>query len=326
VIIPLGINHVIRGWPRVTIAIIVACVAMQLASTFVGPSETEIQTYARMHAAELAQAIDDNAATTDVDALVDRMVDDVYDYASSNPAYRFGYRPKQGLSYRLLTYAFAHGGWLHLIGNMLFLWLAGAALEDRWGRARFAAFYGAGAVVAGVGFALLGANPQTLLVGASGAVAALMGAFLILFAKTEIHIVYFLVVRWGRIDVKAYLALPLWLLSQVLYAKTNSVEAGSSVAYTAHIVGFIFGVAVAWLTLLFERISSQPAASQHSAVTSHRKPETATAPMPAPVPRPVSIPAPLQVIATAPPPRPISTSSEPAEDAASVSDGPKFLR
>ncbi len=263
--IPLGINHVIRGWPRVTIAIIATCVAMQVASMFIGPSAADISQYARSHALELAQALDqtdDGGKAPDVDALVDRMIDDVYDYADGNPAYRFGYRPKQGMSHRLITYAFAHGGWLHLIGNMIFLWLAGAALEDRWGRARFVAFYAAGAVVSALGYAALGANPQIILVGASGAVAALMGAFLILFAKTEIHLWYFFLLRWGRVDVRAYVALPLWLLSQVFFAQVNTVgEESGGVAYTAHVVGFIFGAVVAIASLALARKTEQPAAA-----------------------------------------------------------------
>lgn len=308
-IIPLGINHVIRGWPRVTIAIITACVALQLASMFIGPSEADIQSYAQTHALELAQSLeqtDDGAKVPDLDAIVDRMIDDVYDYADGNPTFRLGYRPKQGLSSRLLTYAFAHGGWLHLIGNMIFLWLAGAALEDRWGRARFVAFYAAGAVVSALGYVALGANPQIILIGASGAVAALMGAFLILFAKTEIHLWYFFLLRWGRFDVRAYVALPLWLLGQFFSAHGNTVgEESGGVAYTAHIIGFLFGAIVAIASLALARKSAQPAAASSKNAMAEAAPHRAAAPQA----RPTSQPSMTPVIATAPTVSPSTTAA-----------------
>jgi membrane associated rhomboid family serine protease len=240
-------------------------------------------------------------------------VDDIEGYAKQIPSFRFGYRTDSGLSYQLVTSAFVHVGWLHLIGNMLFLWLTGAALEDRWGRARFGAFYVAGAVVSALGFAASHSGSAVNLVGASGAVSALMGAFLVFFARTQIHFVYWFGRGVGRFDAVAYVVLPLWLGEQVFFALLASDSGTASVAFSAHIAGFAFGVVVALVANVLARKPVEETAAKAVAAS-------AASPPPGALPQAIALPPP-QAIAP-PPPRPIEPpKTEPVEPGT----GPRFL-
>lgn len=165
-----------------------------------------------------------------------------------DPVRLFGYRPADGPSLRLLSNAFAHAGWLHLLGNLIFLWLVGCNLEDRWGRPFFAAFFAASAVAAALSFRLVHPGSTTLLVGASGAVAAAMGAFLVNFHDAEIRFAYLWLVippRWGTFEARAMFAMPFWFLEDLLSAWLLEAPGATDVAYSAHVGGFLFGVAVA---------------------------------------------------------------------------------
>jgi membrane associated rhomboid family serine protease len=146
------------------------------------------------------------------------------------------------LSY--ITANFLHGGWLHLIGNMWFLWLAGFILEDTWGRLIYPAFYLIAGAVACQFYGWCTPGSYMPLVGASGAVAALMGAFLIRFPKMKIEmalLAYF--VRY-RFKAPAYALLPLWLIMEFFYGSVMGVS--SPVAHWAHVGGFVFGMAAAY--------------------------------------------------------------------------------
>ncbi len=236
-IIPVGINHVIRGLPWVTISIIAICTAVHIYAEEFAPQPEEVRAFIETRERELLANPDDARAT--------QILHEVEEEANKIPIVRLGYRTDSGLSWRLVSSAFVHGGWLHLIGNMLFLWLAGAALEDRWGRLRFAGFYLAGAVVSGLFFDMLYSGEETTLVGASGAISALMGAFLVCFARMQIHFIYWLG-GIGRFDAVAYIALPVWFGEQLLEGWLHGASGGvSSIAFTAHIGGFLFGLAVA---------------------------------------------------------------------------------
>jgi len=156
----------------------------------------------------------------------------------------YGYRP-QGKAYTIFTHMFIHGGWLHLIGNMLFLWLCGCNLEDRWGRRIWVGMYlAAGVVAAWVWAAMHQFHSETPAVGASGAIAGAMGAFLIIHYNARIRLLYAFFFGWrfrtGTFEARAYWALPLWFLQQLL----GMVVEGPlvSVAYSAHMGGFVFGL------------------------------------------------------------------------------------
>ncbi|MFT3696427.1 MAG: rhomboid family intramembrane serine protease [Kofleriaceae bacterium] len=158
---------------------------------------------------------------------------------------RFGYQTGSGLNEKLITSAFVHGGWFHLVGNMLFLVLAATVLEDRWGRIKFGVFYLAGAIASTLVFDALYHGPVTFLVGASGAISATMGAFLIYYARTQITFWYWLTFRTGTFKMAAYFALPLWLAEQFLSLYLQPDSGIAVVAYSAHIGGFAFGAAAA---------------------------------------------------------------------------------
>lgn len=174
---------------------------------------------------------------------------DAYRAAAYQDPYEvFGARSGTIFSYRTLTHLFVHVGWLHLIGNMLLLWLVGFNVEDRWGRAFFAVFYlGAGAVASFTQFALGGSQTSDLpLVGASGAVAAVMGVFLVHFAKTKFRVFWWNFLRFGTFEMSAYLALPLWFVHQLLLAWLYQ-DFPTATAHWAHIGGFACGLGLAGL-------------------------------------------------------------------------------
>jgi membrane associated rhomboid family serine protease len=138
---------------------------------------------------------------------------------------------------------FLHGSWLHLLGNMLFLWVFGNNVEDRFGRLRYLLFYLFCGYVAAYGFAL--ANPATTqpLVGASGAVSAVLGAYLVLFPRARVWslvpVLLFLPLR-----LPAWFVLGLWFLLQWAYSTGYAVAEGA-VAYLAHVLGFVLGMVIA---------------------------------------------------------------------------------
>lgn len=161
---------------------------------------------------------------------------------------RYAFLPSHPTLTSYLTANFLHGGWLHLIFNMWFLWLAGAVLEDVWGRPIYAAFYLISGVVALWGYALVYPNGLIPVIGASGAIASLMGAFLIRFPKTRIQLGFFYWIvrpRLVRFQMPAYTVLPLWLGAQLVWGMLAGESGG--VAYWAHIGGFGFGVILALL-------------------------------------------------------------------------------
>ena len=158
------------------------------------------------------------------------------------PFVKYGYVPERDGVLQFITHQFVHGDWLHLIFNMWFLWLCGVNLEDRWGRAVYGPFYFAAGFAAALTELFFGGLPDAPRIGASGAVAGAMGAFLVVYAKTRIRFVSFLRYRPVFFTARAYVMLPLWFASEVFYfyfAKPGLV------AHGAHVGGFIFGVAVA---------------------------------------------------------------------------------
>jgi len=145
----------------------------------------------------------------------------------------------------VLTAMFLHGGWLHLAGNMLFLFVFGNNVEDRLGRVRFLAFYLGCGYAATYGFALFFAGSDTPLVGASGAVAGVLGAYLVLYPKARVWslltFLFFLPVR-----LPAWLVLGSWFVLQYLYTTGAGLSEAAGVAYLAHVVGFVVGAVLMW--------------------------------------------------------------------------------
>jgi membrane associated rhomboid family serine protease len=147
----------------------------------------------------------------------------------------------------ILTAAFLHAGWLHIGGNMLFLWVFGDNIEDRLGHFRYLLFYLAGAVVAGLAQAAVDTSELIPNVGASGAVAAVLGSYLILHPKARVNVVIpFFVLIFVPIPVPAVVMIGLWFLQNVLSGWAAITDAAAAteggVAWWAHIGGFVFGM------------------------------------------------------------------------------------
>ncbi|MDD8012028.1 MAG: rhomboid family intramembrane serine protease [Acidobacteriota bacterium] len=136
----------------------------------------------------------------------------------------------------LLASLFMHGSWLHLLGNMLFLWIFGNNIEDRLGRVKFIAFYLLCGVGASLVHVLFNLNSLVPVIGASGAVSGIMGAYLALFPVARVRTLVFVFVFVTTMDVPAAVFLGIWFLFQFL-----SSGGGSGIAWLAHVGGFILG-------------------------------------------------------------------------------------
>lgn len=143
----------------------------------------------------------------------------------------------------LVTSMFLHGGWFHLIGNMMFLWVFGNNIEDAMGHARFGGFYIVGGLAAAA--AQVAVNPASTvpMVGASGAVSAVLGAYLLLYPRVRIYTLVFLGFFVTTIQLPAYVMLGYWVLLQVLGGLPSlaGMDRGG-VAFFAHIGGFVAGL------------------------------------------------------------------------------------
>jgi membrane associated rhomboid family serine protease len=185
----------------------------------------------------------------ELDRLVERVFE-ALELTKDNPLYRWGLVPADMQLVSLISYQFLHGGWMHLIGNLLFLFLAGPFIEDVWGRPLFAGFYLLAGIISGLMFALHYPDLGGPLIGASGAVAGLMGAFLIRYWNTRIKFFYwFFIFFRGTFMAPAWLMLPLWFARELFFAQAWDVispgSGGGGVAHWAHVWGFVFGLAVA---------------------------------------------------------------------------------
>jgi membrane associated rhomboid family serine protease len=142
----------------------------------------------------------------------------------------------------LLTSMFMHGGLLHIGGNMLFLWIFGNNVEDSMGRAKFVVFYLLGGLAATAAQVAFDPDSTVPTLGASGAVAAVLGAYALLYPRARVVTIIFIVIFFTVIELPAWLVLFGWALIQVASASVDDGVAG--VAYWAHIGGFVFGLAL----------------------------------------------------------------------------------
>ena len=143
-----------------------------------------------------------------------------------------------------LTHMFLHGGWLHVIGNMWFLWIFGNNVEDSMGHARFAAFYLLCGLVAAA--AQIVANPASgiPMVGASGAIGGVMGAYVFLYPKVRVKMLVFLGFFVTTFTIPAFWMLGYWFVAQVIGGIGAIGAHGGGVAFWAHVGGFVAGLAL----------------------------------------------------------------------------------
>ena len=142
----------------------------------------------------------------------------------------------------VLSSMFMHGGLLHIAGNMLFLWIFGNNVEDSMGRAKFVGFYLLGGLAATAAHTLGDPNSTQPTLGASGAVAAVLGAYALLYPRARVVTLVFIIIFITVIELPAWLVLFGWAILQVLSA-SSQVAGEGGVAYLAHIGGFLFGLA-----------------------------------------------------------------------------------
>lgn len=142
---------------------------------------------------------------------------------------------------------FMHGGWMHLFGNMLYLWIFGNNVEDRFGHGRFLVFYLLSGVLAT--FAQYAVNPGSMIpnVGASGAIAGVLGAYLLLFPRQKVQVA----IGYAVVPMPALFVIGFWIVLQ-LFSGVGSIAAtddtsGGGIAYMAHVGGFFAGLALAFI-------------------------------------------------------------------------------
>ena len=145
--------------------------------------------------------------------------------------------------FTLITSMFMHGGWAHLLGNMLFLWVFGDNIENRIGHLRYLIFYLVCGIIASLSHVFLaGADELVPSLGASGAISGVLGGYLLLFPSRRVRVI----MGYGISQVPAFVALGIWIVFQVIsqMGVLGGEQGGGGVAYAAHIGGFIAGLAL----------------------------------------------------------------------------------
>jgi membrane associated rhomboid family serine protease len=157
-----------------------------------------------------------------------------------------------GIIAPLFTHMFVHGGWLHLIGNMLYLWIFGDNVEDRLGSATYFVFYILCGIVAAIGQGLVQPEP---MVGASGAIAGVLGAYFVMFPAARVSTLVFLGIFITIVQLPAVIVIGFFVVLQIIDAlaqlRVTAHQAASNIAYFAHLFGFVAGVL--FLLLLRQR-------------------------------------------------------------------------
>jgi membrane associated rhomboid family serine protease len=151
----------------------------------------------------------------------------------------------------LLASMFIHAGWLHILGNMIFLWVFGDNVEDAMGHLRYLVFYLLCGIGAGIGQVLANPNSAVPSVGASGAIAGVLGAYLVLYPRASVRtLIPIIIIPW-IVRIPAFALMILWFAFQVIgssmLAASTGIGASGGVAYMAHIIGFLLGVALVFV-------------------------------------------------------------------------------
>ena len=211
--IPLNDDNPTERTPVVTIAFIAACVLVFFyqASLPAGSGDTFVFQYGAIPALVFGQA-------------------DLPEMDVAIPAYT-----------TLVTSMFLHGGWMHLIGNMLYLWIFGNNIEDVMGHAKYVVFYLTCGILAALSHALTDPSSLVPMVGASGAISGVLGAYVLLFPRASVLV---LMPGLGATRVAAGIVLGMWFVMQLLSGGMSIGGTGGGVAFFAHIGGFVAGMAL----------------------------------------------------------------------------------
>jgi membrane associated rhomboid family serine protease len=247
-VIPLRDENPTTRPPLFTVLLIAACVMVFF---FIQPSgrtsvlgdQAESDTaFTVAHAAIPCEVV--QGRPLHIDELRRTFVGNDADACDSSDQSRAGFPDKQ-VYVALLVSMFMHAGLLHIGGNMLFFWVFGNNIEDFMGHVGFVAFYLIGGIVASLGHVLADPNSTVPVVGASGAVAAVMGAYLVLYPRARVHsLIFFPPFVFFR-AITAWILLGIWFVTQFFVAPN------SGVAWVAHVTGFAFGIVVALILRTF---------------------------------------------------------------------------
>jgi membrane associated rhomboid family serine protease len=164
----------------------------------------------------------------------------------------------------LITCMFLHGGLMHLIGNMWFLWLYGDNVEEAFGRLRYLAFYLICGCAGTLAHAFIDPGSRVPLIGASGAISGVIAAYLMIWPRANIRVFYWWIIFFGTINVPAFVVLGFWLFEQFV-ALPAALQMQGGVAIAAHLGGFVCGLI---LTPLFKRPSVKLFQQKHTAAFS----------------------------------------------------------
>jgi rhomboid family protein len=155
----------------------------------------------------------------------------------------FGVIPAEFRAPTLITSMFLHGSWSHVLGNMWYLWIFGDNVEDRLGHGRFLMFYLLCGILAALGQLAIDPSSTVPMIGASGAIAGVMGAYFVLYPRSRVLTLIPLIIIWDIIEMPAVFLLGFWFVLQLFSAGTIAVTASTrGVAFAAHVAGFLAGV------------------------------------------------------------------------------------
>lgn len=302
-LLPIGHDQTtVKRMPWVTFGIIALCVVAYL-YTLVAPGDETAVVEAEVRAVEyyvdhpyldldpqlkgyvyysLRQMRDDEPLPPDDPELLrteqselDGLIGGFFEARNRLPFWRWGLVPAEMRASALITHTFIHAGFLHLLGNLFIFYLVGPAVEDAWGRPMFALFYALSGVAAALVF--VAGYPDLLepLIGASGAVAGVMGAFAVRYWDSRITFFYFfwfIRIYQGTFAAPAWLMLGLWAVGELAFAMgfwaLFSIADLGDVGFLAHVGGFVFGVAFAYLvrSFGFEERFVEPVHDRHETV------------------------------------------------------------
>jgi membrane associated rhomboid family serine protease len=241
-VIPLKDDNPTQTKPVVTLAIIAACVFIFVFLQPRGDPQKDLD-FSVAHAAIPCEITHGQPLSNALSAQCDGQV------RSSGLPLDQEFFPHKNIYLAILATMFLHGSWLHLLGNMLFLWIFGNNIEDHFGKVGYALFYLASGVAASAAHIATQPNSTTPVIGASGAIAGVMGAYLVLFPKARVLTIVPLFIFLQFVYLPAYVVLGLWFVMQFF---TNP---NTGVAVAAHIGGFIVG---AGITLLLRGATTPP--------------------------------------------------------------------
>ncbi len=161
--------------------------------------------------------------------------------------YQYGYRPGDPSLLSMFSAMFLHAGWMHLLGNMLFLWIFGDNVEHRLGPGRFLLAYLGTGVAATLFFALFAPGSQVPMIGASGAISGVLGLYFLWFPRNKVKVFVFFIIIFQVVKIPARLVLGFYLVvDNLLPFLLSGTGDGGGVAHGAHIGGFLGGLALAW--------------------------------------------------------------------------------